>query len=162
MATYGTNSDFLVRFPAVANDPNVGPEISSFFLPAASAWVEEQFGAYFTLPFSSNVVSIPEFVYERAFQLITQRAFGKPETAKQLEEDLVRRITAINCGMAALSTTSGPLFASQQNPASPNQVYDANAGFIPVFDLDDPFHQRADPNLINNDRGVRGFTDNTE
>lgn len=159
MAVYGNQSDFFARFPAALNDANAGTQVTSFFLPSASYWVEEQFGAYFTTPFSLNVVSIPEFVYERAWQMVMMRSLREFETAKQLEQDLLTRITAINCGKAALSTTSGPLYATQLNPATANQVYDANAGFQPVFDLDDAFHQQADPTQIVNDRSARGFTD---
>ena len=157
MATYGTYSDFIVRFPAVARDANAVNEVNSYFLPAASAWVEEQFAGSFVIPFSNNVTSIPEFVYERAYAQIMLRSFGRVDVAKELMADLTIRVNDINSYGGGLSTTSGPIFASALNPSTQNVVYDSKAGYQPTFGLDGPFTTRADPDLVTTTITNRGI-----
>lgn len=124
---YADAQEFSGRYTTKLSDA----EISSHFLPFASARLEAMLAPYFTVPFSANNLAAKDLTIDLAYLLILQRSKDSKDY-EALKEKSEARINALAEGAEAMITTSGEaLYAS---PAGAD-VWSNTSGGRQVFDL---------------------------
>lgn len=145
LVPYATYSDFTACYSLKGVSE---AEISSYWLFHGTMRVNERLGAFYTLPFSSNIPTIKDLSIQFAYLGVLVRT-RKETDSKELKEELDQRILDITSG-------GGSLFLDDGSTEVPKGGSADNAGtswsdqmdYKPTFDMRDPLDQRIDPDLI--------------
>lgn len=143
MTTYATFSEFtqVYSINGVSQD-----EINNVWLPYGARRINEELGAAFTIPFSSNNETAKQLSIEFGYLGILLRTRDQNDS-QEMREDLMDRIADIACHGKPMILTDG----TGINPSKLTQAqfWSNTQDYKSVFDMRNASEQRVDPDQLN-------------
>lgn len=127
-------------------------DISSFYLPLATGWVESQLAPVFSLPFTSTNLTYEQLTYNKIQHMVLLRS-RDPDDSVELGDELDAWIGSLLAGSAAMilsNVASGneAIYADNSNASTGEIISSNTSGYTPIFDVDNSFNQRVDPDRL--------------
>lgn len=144
MEPYATYTQFTSVYSAKGVSE---AEINSAWLPYGADRVNEAFGGWYTIPFSSNNHTARRLSIDFAYLGILIRTRNETDS-EELSNQLDKRIGYLTSSGAPMLTDSGESIFPNAAQNNVFDVYNVNGTDKPVFDMRDPVYQRVDPDLI--------------
>lgn len=147
MGRYINWADIVARHPSV-DKVGGSSEVGSSFVGYVEAQVDGLLSKIYSVPFSSNNVTVKDLCIELAYIKI---ANIKHENRKELKKDFDDRIKGLVNGNERMLTTSGDILT----PVG-ETVWSSTMGYHPVFGMSPEEYLSVDSNLISDEEDDRG------
>ena len=141
MTPYATYAQFTAVY-SLAGVPQA--QVESYWLVMGTAWVNEQLGRYYTVPFSTNNLTARDLCIQHAAFRVRQRTL-KAEDSEELGAELRRRVKGLAAGDPMMLDDDTLLYPSGGGTAA---VWSNTMEHKPTFDLREPEAQRVDPDRL--------------
>lgn len=140
------SSDVHNRYPRTLTDSRAAATLEAAYLVPAEAEVDARLGSRFTVPFSSNNITVKDLVID-----MTMLRMGTyKERDEQLRKDVDARIKALLDGTMIMVDSAGAALAY---PAS--GVINTTADYHPTFGMGDILDMEVDDERIDDEENAR-------
>ena len=140
------SADVIPRYPRVSTDSRAATTLEAAYLIPAEAEVDARLGSRFTVPFSSNNLTVKDLVID-----MTMLRMGiYKERDEQLRKDVDARIKALLDGTMVMVTDSGQVAAYQVSG-----VINTTADYHPVFGMGPIEDMEPDDQRIDDEEDAR-------
>lgn len=140
-------TDVVPRYNTIA-DIGSGTSVDDAFVVYAENAIEQRLSGCFTLPFSSNNVTVKDLMIDETFR--RTQVYKDSEKAKEISDDLDMKIERLCSGEDVMLTTSGDIIEGG-SAFGGGAIASTTENYTPTFSMLDETLAVVDPDQIDDE-----------
>jgi len=137
VSKYANWADVTARYNNIS-EIGGAKSVDSHYIIYAEAQIEGALASSYTVPFSSNNLTVKDLVIDLTYGKAI--AFRDTKKAKAINDSVEHRIKMLKSGSMSMVTNSGDILSS----SGQGTIWSSTENYSPSFDMNDQEHQEID------------------